>query len=262
MDKPWIIVQYDNRVIEEKYLKLIDINKKYCLKYGYDYILETKEYDIPPWWVKVRLVKDLLETNKYKGALWLDTDAVIHNHDMPLDSLLIEGKSMYYSPDCPRWDGKLNAGVWLIINDTKGNEIIEKWMNSYSSGDWKKTDNKWSSLGSWAGSTYEQGAFLEFVQPHFKENIQLYPWKVLQSYEFDIHTFTMHFAGELSDEYLPTYLKNKIENFCTGNIYYGKVLYEIFLLLIICIVIIFFTYVIHSNSSLYKLLQPFQKIKL
>lgn len=72
----------------------------------------------------------------------------------------------------------------------------------------------------------------------------------------------MHFAGELSDEYLPTYLKNKIENFCTGNIYYGKVLYEIFLLLIICIVIIFFTYVIHSNSSLYKLLQPFQKIKL
>jgi hypothetical protein len=205
MEKPWIIVQYDNRIIKDEYKSLISQNKAYCKKYGYDHILETKPYDLPPYWIKVRLVKDLLATNKYKGALWLDTDAVIHDHTLSIDELLIEGKSMYYCPDCPRWDQKFNAGVWIIKHDRHGQEILDKWMNSYNPTDWTKNGTKWTTSGTWAGSTYEQGAFTHYIYPQVEQHVHVYPWQILQSYEPGPNTFAMHFAGELTDIYLPKY---------------------------------------------------------
>jgi hypothetical protein len=32
---------------------------------------------LPPWWIKVKLVQELLHS--YKGILWLDVDAVIND---------------------------------------------------------------------------------------------------------------------------------------------------------------------------------------
>jgi len=206
MDKPWIIVQYDNREVKTEYKILIQQNKAYCAKYGYAHIFETKPYDLPPYWIKVRLIKDLLDTNNYKGAMWLDTDAVIHNHSMSIDDLLLKDKSMYYCRDCPKWNQDFNAGVWIILNDKHGKEILDKWMNSYSEKDWTKENNKWTSSGTWAGTTYEQGAFTQYVRPQFEQYTHMYPWQHLQSYEVSPHTFAMHFAGELSDTYLPWYI--------------------------------------------------------
>jgi hypothetical protein len=212
MEKPWIIVQYDNRVIEKDLLTLIEINKKYCNQYGYEYILETKPYDLPPWWIKVKLVKDLLDTNQYKGALWLDTDAVIHNAAISLDSLLVKDKSFYYCSDAPVWSSIFCAGVWLIKNDAHGKEILTRWINSYSPNEWVKKDDKWTTLKEWGGPSYEQGAFIEYILPTFQSYTHQYPWQVFQSYEPHSSTFTMHFAGQLSDTYLPNYINRLAYN--------------------------------------------------
>lgn len=205
MGRTWVVIQYDNREIKEENQKLIDLNKAYCSKHGYDHIMETKLYDMPPWWIKIKLVKDILNTHRYEGALWLDTDAVIHNQDKAIDSLILEDKSIYYSGDAPLWNAEFNAGVWLVKDDIRGNEIMEKWMNSYNPKDWSKKDNKWVSSKEWAGPTYEQGAFIKYVKPHFEKYIHVYPWQVFQSYEASDNTFAMHFASNLSDDYLPGY---------------------------------------------------------
>jgi len=47
-NKPWALVQYDNRPIPEHYQKLIEVNKEYCRKYNYEHILKTEPIDLPP----------------------------------------------------------------------------------------------------------------------------------------------------------------------------------------------------------------------
>lgn len=238
MDKPWLIVQYDNRHIQDEYVRLIDLNKQYCKRHDYEYMLETTPYDMPPWWIKVKLVRDLLHTNRYKGVLWLDTDAVIHNHALPIEKLLIQGKSFYYCADCPVWTSEFNAGVWLVTNDTMGNTIMDTWINSYSPNDWTKKDNKWTSSGAWAGSTYEQGAFVKYVKPLFETSIYIYPWQVFQSYEPENDTFSLHFAGELSETYLPKY---------NAHLYYPKLILYIILCVFSLVSIVIVLYIVDST---------------
>lgn len=62
--KPWALVQYDDRPIPNYYQKLIDVNKEYCMKYGYEHILKTEPIDLPPWWIKVQICRDLLNSDK------------------------------------------------------------------------------------------------------------------------------------------------------------------------------------------------------
>jgi hypothetical protein len=188
---------------------LVERNKVYCSKYGYTHIFETKKYDLPPWWIKVKLVQETMKTNKYKGVLWLDTDAVVHNQDKSLDSIILNDLSFYYCTDAPVWKSEFNAGVWLVLNNIHGNDIIDTWMNSYSSSDWTESDGKWKSSGEWAGSTYEQGAFIKYVIPKYNTYMYKYPWRFFQSYEPSSGTFTLHFAGEFSDTTLPVYNNSK-----------------------------------------------------
>lgn len=220
MEKPWIIVQYDNRTIEKDFLTFIEINKKYCNKYGYEHILETKPYNLPPWWIKVALVKDRLDTNRYKGALWLDTDAVIHNADRSLDSLLQKDKSFYYCTSAPVWVDQFNAGVWLIKHDTRGMELMEKWIHAYSPNDWTKKDGKWTTPGEWSGPTYEQGALVKYVFPEFESSIHKYPWQVFQSNEPNPLAFTMHFAEKLKMSHMPQYMNQLYTNLWMSILYY------------------------------------------
>jgi len=200
----WAIVQYDNRPLNDKYTKLMERNKQYCGKHGYDHIFISQEYDIPPYWRKVKVVQDTLP--KYEGILWLDTDATVYNIDKPLTSFRKEGKSFYYSPDGPLLSSEMNAGVWLVLNDEIGKDIMDEWFNSYSPDNWIRENTKWTSKGDWAGYTYEQGAFVKLVKPVYTQALEIHPWQTFQSFEPSPEAFTFHFAGELEDKYLPTFL--------------------------------------------------------
>jgi hypothetical protein len=202
----WAIVQYDDRPLDDDTKKLVARNKRYCEKHGYTYIFEMKKYDLPPWWRKVKLVQEVMQTNKFKGVLWLDTDAVVYNHEKTLDEVVKPHKSFYYSADSPQWKSTFNAGVWLVLNDNNGNRIINSWKNLYSPTDWSEENGKWTSSGVWAGPTYEQGAFITHIQVPFAPYLHKYHWHFFQSYTVHPDTFTMHFAGELSDMYLKDFL--------------------------------------------------------
>ena len=186
----WAIVQYDDRPLSKAYQELVERNKHYCGRHNYEHAFINSGYeDLPPYWRKVRCVKDKLFTDKYKGILWLDTDAGVVQLDKTLDSLIEPNRDFYMSGDLYgvyKDSHSFNAGVWAVMNTPKGKEIMEHWMNTYDANQWKKNNGKWSTTSAWSGSTYEQGSFREKVLPVFLDNLKILDTNFLQGIKHDV----------------------------------------------------------------------------
>jgi hypothetical protein len=208
----WLIVQYDNREFFESfnnvehfsysdYKKLVNVNEKYCKENNFDYLFSSENYNISPYWIKVKIIQDLINDpqSKYKGFIWLDTDAVIVNRNK-LHNIksIINNKSFYISHDHEKFgEGMLNCGSFFVKNDTTGREIMNSWMDGYDPKTWTFTDGKWNTDGPWVGITYEQGYFNQVIYPKYKNNIEEVPWKFLQNDDpLDEDTIITHFAWD------------------------------------------------------------------
>jgi GR25 family glycosyltransferase involved in LPS biosynthesis len=228
-NKSWVLVQYDNRPIPDYYKELIEINKEYCKKYGYEHIIITEKYELPPWWIKVKICKELLESDKYSGVMWLDTDAVIYDCSKSLD-IFTSDKTIdfFIAKDPPVWGAPVNAGVWIVKNTQVGKNIMRDWFNKYDKTKWIKNTTiqksyetvdykKWSNPLSltwyidarlseyerrWAGINFEQGALYEktMQNPMFKNHVKVLPNVVLSHWIPDKlkGTFTLQFFSSLS----------------------------------------------------------------
>jgi hypothetical protein len=190
--KPFAIVQYDDRPVCERDSAGIERNREYSKRHGYDHIfLKEGHADLPPYWRKVKAVNDAIVSDKYRGVLWLDTDAYIHNNDIELGSLLEDGRDIYIANDTT--NNKFNAGVWLVRNTDVGKKIMTTWLSKYNPSAWKKKeDGKWTTDSRWSGIDYEQGAFEEGVMPHFSANIKQMERDYFNSLDKGAGTFIVH----------------------------------------------------------------------
>ena len=213
-DPKWAIVQYDDRPLGSDEQSLININKEYARKNGYEYIFLTSGYEqLPPYWIKVAAVRDLLLTNKYKGVCWIDTDAVFVNHSQSIDSLCNGDitQSFYMAGDPPLWNsGKFNAGVWFVRNSATGIDIMNYWMKCWDSvsKDWIKLGTKWKCNTMWAGPSYEQGAFIKNLveNNNYNKYIKSVPYEYLQTINPKTPgAFVLHFSGNQKKE-IPQFL--------------------------------------------------------
>jgi hypothetical protein len=213
----YLILQYDNRKLNKEVKRFVTINKTYCEKYKYDYLFVKKHYDLPPYWVKVYLLYELLKSNKYKGILWLDMDACVHNPTIRIEDMLVENKHFYKSPDNKIWTSPFCAGVFFVLNSDNGIRIMQDWKESYNKKDWHKVENKWVAKCKWAGSCYEQGSFIENILPKYKQDIHTFHWRFFQSFysnlkeKYEQCVFIVHFARKFKRE-IPDYLKSKKQN--------------------------------------------------
>lgn len=219
METRFLVVQYDDRPLNKDMTALTKINKDYCEKHGYEYLFQTSSvHIICPFWKKVFILHDLLKTNKYKGILWLDSDAVIHTDKIRLEDLMEAGKSFYGAPDNKVWNSPFNAGVFFVLTNHAGMKIITEWISYYNRDDWYKNEEGiWCSSGEWADETYEQGSFIKFIQDKYKEDIKIFPWHFMQCFYTDIHEFegrkifTLHFAAVYKSE-IHAYINFKKSN--------------------------------------------------
>jgi hypothetical protein len=169
--KTWLIIQYDDRPIGKYDAEFMKRNRAYAKKHGYHYSFINSGYtNIPPYWRKVAIAKDMLETDKYKGVMWLDTDAVIFNMSIPLDSVGNSAKHFFKATNA-RGNHIFNAGVWTVKNTAQGKEIMRKWMALYDPSKWQHDGTRWINNGDWAGNDYEQGSFAYRIDPEHKGNI-------------------------------------------------------------------------------------------
>lgn len=86
-----VLVSY-NKEYAKMALYSVDLNiKKYCELHGYDLHIDYQEKfsnGKPAQWQKIRAAKELLETNKYDWIFYLDTDCLIMNPDIKLESFV------------------------------------------------------------------------------------------------------------------------------------------------------------------------------
>lgn len=225
-------------------------NECYASRHGYDYKLHTGEFEdgqgISPYWGKVKAVLENMA--RYDYILMLDTDAVVHDVARPMPSLVAPHKAFVYSGDSEAlgFDSPFcaggrdihlhhgwrrgrthcaycmcgHAGVFLVRTCDKMRALFERWLSIYPASKWWKDETGvWvCKKGTpWAGSDYEQGAFVEhFLTPikrtetecyrnrrEFGHLLQPVSPRVLQSgeeFRATPESFTVHFAGEGKSE--------------------------------------------------------------
>jgi len=213
--KTILILQYDDRPITEEYRVLMSRNKEYAKIHGYEYkFIRSGHKHIPPYWRKVEIVKELLP--RYKAVLWVDTDAVVFNMKFSLDKILRSHHSFYKSQDNWKYPNHhFNAGVWLIKNTPEMNSLMDDWSKLYKEDDWlQNAKDKWHTTGKWSNTTYEQGSFIDNIQPKYKKYIKRLPCNIFQGCLEDINTknepFIIHFMSRLK-EHIPGFIKTFID---------------------------------------------------
>jgi hypothetical protein len=140
--------------------------------------------------------------SKYKGFIWLDTDAVIVNKNKINNiKTIINDKSFFISPDHEKFNpNMLNCGSFFVKNNSIGKKIMNDWMDGYDPKRWFKSGTRWSTDGEWVGITYEQGYLNQVIYPKYINEFEVLPWKYLQN-DDPTHedTIVTHFAGGYKD---------------------------------------------------------------
>lgn len=65
--------------------------QKYANKHGYDYLFyndyKNDEKELPIYWKKIQIVLDLLKNHNYDYVMWTDSDVIIKDYDIPIESI-------------------------------------------------------------------------------------------------------------------------------------------------------------------------------
>lgn len=194
------VVQFDNRPAAElgPLTRLMRRNAAYATRHGYDYhFFPDAHFDLPVYWQKPSLMAEVLKRG-YDLAAWLDTDAVVHDPDRPIETLFDVAAIMVGAPDNPHWREPFNAGVFMVRNaDGAGQALMDRWSALFAGTAWTRTEAAWICNAEWAGPDYEQGAFNAHLLPELTAAgaLKLLDWQVLQSPQPIPGAFTLHFAG-------------------------------------------------------------------
>jgi hypothetical protein len=195
------IITYENRK-DVEYITLHNKNMtEYCKKWNYDYLFYDQcIHNV--YWCKMYLVLDALKTGKYDYVLWMDSDAIIKNSNISLDSIVNKYSSdIYVNFD----NGKsvFCAGVFMIKNSPIGIAYLEECIKQNN----KKCLTENNQLkGIWAGLCYEQGIMNELIfQKYYKYTTSLPRYLVLNRgitdtlETCDEDAFILHLYGSPND---------------------------------------------------------------
>jgi len=178
-----LIYQYESRKKNDvpNLFALMDLNRRKCINSHIDYkFYDTYHSNIPDYWVKVFLLRDLLMTNQYEYIIWLDSDAVLHNYNTNYFYQILP-KCNYLMSFSPCLYNKIfNAGVFIVSRNAL--QLVNDWCALYDPSRWQYKMNRWYSDGEWAGETYEQGAFIKHIIPRYRNNLLRLPLLIMQGW--------------------------------------------------------------------------------
>ena len=133
-----VLVSYD-----ESYRRMasytVDLNiKKYCELHGYDLHIDYQEKfsnGKPAQWQKIRAARELIGTGKYDWVFYLDTDCLIMNPNIKLESF-IDDECSFILPqhnieaiDTPIPQGNIISSQFFVRNDECGMDILDEiWL--------------------------------------------------------------------------------------------------------------------------------------
>lgn len=212
---------------QSNFQKLRALNTAYCKLHNYTFLYFDAPINYPPFWAKVKLGYDLLASEKYDILFWIDSDVVIHDTSICLESIYStfgQQKDIFFmkSTDNHKWTSPFNAGVWLVKQCPRALEFFQDWFASYPSDRWHQmSQNNWKCLQCHEyanGLEYEQGAGTKLLQsPKYAPFVTTFHWTIFQPYEIqDTVPFTLHFCGDFKP-YMAKYLENQSSGFQQTN---------------------------------------------
>ena len=156
-------------------------NKRaYCAQHGYDYILEHEALDPtrPASWNKLKLMQQYI--GQYQALFWNDTDTLIMNPAITLESLLLPQKPIIVGSD--NWG--INCGNFIIQNEPGIDAVLQEW--------WDKDDDVFHP---W----WEQKALMNLIatKSEWRDRIGIQPERKMNSHliHYEDGDFLIHFAG-------------------------------------------------------------------
>ena len=148
------------------------INRRYCEKHGYGYVVRHDEPrpDRHVVWHKIPVILDELRECDY--LLFLDADAVFYSQELTVENELfpeLHGKPILMAQDCgnesTRWrPGQPNSGVLLVKNDERAKGILSEWNGVTE----KDEEARWT----WPPT---QRALWKHVLPKYKDDLRVVP---------------------------------------------------------------------------------------
>jgi len=133
-----VLVSYDEGYKIMASYTVRDNIRKYCDLHGYDLHIDYQEKfsnGKPSQWQKIRAARELLETNKYDWVFYLDTDCIIMNPDIKLESFLDDNCSFIVPRHCieavdtPTSEGNIISSQFFVKNDEFGIAILDEiWL--------------------------------------------------------------------------------------------------------------------------------------
>lgn len=106
-------------------------HESYCRKHGYDYMRWDgikKSQSQSPAYNKIYLLQEILQTNKYDGVFYLDTDAIIIDKDMALDNLMKLNKAVTCMQKTPETKDLDLSAAFFNMNHPNMKVLLEDWQ--------------------------------------------------------------------------------------------------------------------------------------
>ena len=160
------------------YIKLHDRSfEEYCKKYDYEYIrLNNCEKSVATtYWCKLFKVNELLSSDKYDYVVWVDSDTIISNKDVSIDSLISKYGEKDIIIGLDIFIGNMIglviycAGVFFIKNSEVGKNFISDCIKYLKDHPKCIVNNK--EQGMWAGICYEQGVMNTLLKGKYSEYV-------------------------------------------------------------------------------------------
>lgn len=201
-----LIIQFDTRPQPTLGLlpRLLARNSGYAARHGYEHhFLDHAPFDLPVYWQKPAMCRHALNAG-YDLVAWLDTDAVVHDVGRRLEDLFTGPEVMVAAGDNPLWRSPFNAGVFAV-RGAGGAALMERWMGLFAGTGWTRTETAWICRDEWAGSSFEQGAFVDHLLADATASgeLRLADWRLLQSPFPLAESFTLHFPGPFKANVAP-----------------------------------------------------------
>lgn len=206
------VVSFDDRSARHVAMSW-EMNQAYCERYGHRFEThKTFDQALPPWWVKVFLVKRYLDQCRDSDSnwyVWLDSDAFLRLEQAPLADFLesIPAECSFVGAYDPLGlPGSFNSGVFAVRASATGRSIMDNWARCFDESVWAVDNGVWTTHGSWAGRCYEQGSFNECVlgHPECRRHIRLF-CNDFVSFDFDGAGIAKHFPMQMRPLLEPAY---------------------------------------------------------
>ena len=195
------IITFENRK-DSEYIDLHNKNvSAYCDKWKYTYLFYDQcVHNI--YWCKMYLVLDALKSGNYDYVMWMDSDSIIKNPNISIDSIVNKYSSDIFV-NIDNGDTVYCAGIFIIKNSPIGIKYIEDCIKQ-NTEKCLTTNNKLKGL--WAGLCYEQGVMNQLIFDKYYNNTTCLPQYLVYNIGIDetlkscdIDTFILHLYGSKNE---------------------------------------------------------------